>query len=315
MATKTSFSDAELAMMLSDYDLGEYLASMPLTGGTVQTNILLETTRGKFVLKYYEGRSKESVLFESNLIKYLNARNYPCPALFRNKHGKFAGFYNEKSYLVFEFVEGQHIEQPTESQQDQLIEKVAELQNLTSHYRPRYTRYRWNYSVELCRELAGKAAERLNSDDAQAKLKWLEGALAQLRLPKFLPKGICHCDFHFSNVLFKDEKFVALLDFDDANYTFLLFDLVGLIESAAWRYALDEVINFSETRKVVAKYQKYRLLNDTERRHLFDVLKLSILFDCVWYFGRGESSDFFEKRKIDFLNEVGREHFYRQLFL
>ncbi len=315
MAIKTDFSENELATILSNYNLGFYMTSKPLTGGTVQTNFWLETTQGKFVFKYYESRSKESVLFESNLLKYLKARNYPCPDQIKNKQGKSVGLYQEKPYIIFKFIEGQHIEHPTESQKEQLIEKAAELQNLTRNYRPRYTRHRWNYSVALCRKLGGKAAERLNLEDAKGKLKWLEGELDRLRLPQSLPKGICHCDFHFSNVLFKDDKFEALLDFDDANYTFQMFDLVGLIESEAWRYALDEFINFGEARKVVARYEKYRLLNNTERRYLFDLYKLSILFDCVWYFGRGEAGDFFEKRKIDYLNEVGREDFYQHLFL
>ena len=62
------------------------------------------------------------------------------------------------------------------------------------------------------------------------------------------------------------------------------------------------------------EYTKYRQLRDVEQKHLFDVYKLSILFDCVWYFGRGSATDFFEKTKIDFLNEVGAEEFYRKLF-
>ena len=51
-----------------------------------------------------------------------------------------------------------------------------------------------------------------------------------------------------------------------------------------------------------------------EERHLFDVFKMSILIDCVWYFERGDVQDFFEKRKIDFLDHVGRETFYKELF-
>ena len=62
------------------------------------------------------------------------------------------------------------------------------------------------------------------------KLKWFESKLQKLNLPKSLPKGVCHCDFHFSNVLFFNGKFNALIDFDDANYTFLMFDLVSLVE-------------------------------------------------------------------------------------
>lgn len=311
---KTEFSKDELAKILSDYNTGELILVEPFTGGSVQTNYLLQTTKGKFVFRYYENRPLKSVLFEVNLIRFLKGKNYPCPAIFKDKHGKYVGNYNQKPYALFEFMEGQHLEKPNEAQKKQLIEKVAELQNLTRNYRTRYKEFRYNYSVELCRELARTEAEKLNTANAQAKLKWLENELSELQLPRALPKGICHSDFHFSNVLFKDGKFNALIDFDDANYTFLMFDLVGLISSWAWRYQEDEVLNFGEARKVVAEYTRYRPLNALEKHHLFDLYKLSILIDCVWYFWRGDAADFFEKRKIEFLDSVGREEFYHKVF-
>jgi len=314
MAVKTEFSKTDLIEILSNYNLGEYKASKPFTTGAVQTNFLLQTTKGKFVFRYYENRSKDSVLFESNLIKYLKDKNYPCPAPFKNKHGKFVGTYNKKPYVIFEFIEGQHIESPNENQKSQLIRKVAELQNITKKYRPINKKHRWNYSIELCRELARKEAKKIDTANSREKLKWLENELLKLNLPKSLPKGICHCDFHFSNVLFKDDKFNALIDFDDANYTFLIFDLVGLMESGAWRYDKDEVLDFNEARKILTEYMKYRSLNSNEKRHLFDLYKLSILFDCVWFFARGDVNEFYEKKKIEYLDSVGRKEFYHKLF-
>jgi homoserine kinase type II len=233
MAVKTAFSKQELIDILSNYALGEYKDARPFITGSVQTNFLLETTKDTFVFRYYENRSEGSVLFECNLIRYLKGKNYPCPAPIRNKCGGFVASYNEKPYLVFEFMEGQHIEEPDESQKNQLIRKVAELQSITRSYRPRNKKHRWNYSTELCRELARREADKIDTTNARQKLIWLEDELSKLDLPRSLPKGICHCDFHFSNVLFKDSKFNALLDFDDANYTFLMFDLVGLVESMA----------------------------------------------------------------------------------
>jgi hypothetical protein len=89
----------------------------------------------------------------------------------------------------------------------------------------------------------------------------------------------------------------------------------GLIESWAWRHDKDTVLNFSEAKKVLSEYTKYRPLTNVEEIHLFDVYKLSILFDCVWYFERGDVMiDFFEKRKFDFLDHLGREVFYQVLY-
>jgi Ser/Thr protein kinase RdoA (MazF antagonist) len=50
VTAKTKFSKTELTEILSDYDLGVYKDSEPLTDGTVQTNYSLKTEKGKAVL-------------------------------------------------------------------------------------------------------------------------------------------------------------------------------------------------------------------------------------------------------------------------
>ena len=82
-----------------------------------------------------------------------------------------------------------------------------------------------------------------------------------------------------------------MLDFDDATYTFLQFDLVGLIEYWAWPHTRD-ILDVTRARSVVQEYMKHRPFPLIEQQHLFDVHKLSILFDCVWYFSRGSAGDF-----------------------
>ena len=104
-------------------------------------------------------------------------------------------------------------------------------------------------------------------------------------------------------MLFRDDLFVALLDFDDANYTYLQFDLVGLIEYWAWP-SIDNILDVKKARTVVKEYMQHRSLSLVEQQHLFDVYKLSILFDSVWFFNRGNADDFYEKRKVDALNNL-----------
>jgi homoserine kinase type II len=314
MAVKTVFSEEELTQLFSNYDLGDYINSTPFTEGTVQTNMAVRTTKGRFVFRYYENRSKGSVLFETDLLNYLKHNKYPCPGPYLNKQASFVGMYNSKPYVVFEYMDGHHEKAPTERQKRQLIQKAAELHRLTQNYVPVHKENRWNYSVEFCQEQARQASERINTFNSKAKFIWLEKELLNLHLPDSLPMGVCHSDFHFSNLLFKNDEVVALIDFDDANNTYLLFDLVGLIESWAWRHDTDKTLNFTEAKKVVAEYMKHRPLTPVEKRHLFDVYKLSILIDCVWFFERGEVDDFYEKRKIDYLDSLGREKCYQELF-
>ncbi|MEI8247120.1 MAG: homoserine kinase [Lentisphaerota bacterium] len=321
---KTNFSKNELSEILSQYNLGELIDSKPLANGSIQINILLQTTKGKFVFRYYKQvRLENSVLFEVNLIRYLKNKNYPCPASIKDKYGNIAGCYDNKPYVIFEFIEGKHLNKPNNAQQKELIKMVAQLHNITKTYNPFHKNNRWNYGIELCQDLAQRRAGQINTPDSREKLIWLESELAKLKIPISLPKGICHCDFHFTNVLYLNGVFNSLIDFDDANYTYLVFDLIYLIEpfvtSFNWHNwqthaNTDIIFDFKQTKRVVSEYEKYRTLNNNEKRHLFDVYKLSILLDCVWYFERGNARDFYEKRKIDYLNDFGREKFYQNIF-
>ncbi|MBS4198733.1 homoserine kinase [Bacillus sp. FJAT-49732] len=314
MANKTNFSEDELKQILSSYDLGNYKDSTPFTSGTVQTNIKVKTTKGQFVFRYYENRSVQSALFETNFLAYLKDHDFPCPKPFLNQYGEFVGIYKQKPYVLFEYMEGEHITNPSENQKTQLIKLAAELHNISKNYIPLYKEDRLNYSVVTCRKLAEQQAKQLCTNNAKEKLRWLEKELESLVLPESLPKGICHSDFHFSNILYKDGTCKALIDFDDANYTYLLFDLIVLIEYGAWQHDVDEYLNVKEAKKIISEYMKYRPLSDMEKKHLFDIYKLSILIDCVRYFDRGEVENFYERRKIEYLNHIGRMKFFENLF-
>ena len=216
--------------------------------------------------------------------------------------------------MMIEFIEGKSIDQPTQGHMRQLIEKVAELAILTRDYQPRYLSSRLNYDIPHCRELAKLEAEKIGTRDAWEKFNWLDAQLLALNLPERLPKGVCHCDFHFSNILFRKDQFVGLVDFDDANYTYLVFDLINLIDYWAWPFNSDD-LDFVAARPIVQAYQAHRSLDVVERRHLFDVHKLGILFDCIWFFSRGKADDFYEKRKIKHLDTLGRERYAQAFFL
>lgn len=308
MAVKTHFTRDDFESILAQYDVGTYVSSAGIQEGMIQTNYCLATTQGKFVLRYYETRSKEAVLFESELLAYLAEQHYPCPRQIQNVHGAYVGHYHNRPYVLFEFVAGQHVEHPNAHQQRQLIRTAAELQTLTVGYRSPYMQYRWNYTPRLCRRLAQLEARRLDTRQAEEKLAWLESELTKLELPATIPQGICHGDLHFSNVLFESDRLMALLDFDDANYTYLPLDLVGLIEYRAWPHTQEE-LNMAMAREVVQEYMRHRMLAAEEQRHLYDVYRLSILFDSVWYFNRGAGASFRERRKLDYLANLGREDF------
>jgi len=323
MAVKTKFLKEDFCEILKKYALGEYVDSTPFSTGAVQTNIMLQTTEGKYVFKYYENRNQADVIFEGNLIRYLNNRKYPCPAPFKDRRGKIVGIYQDKPFIISEFIEGEHLDNPDDNQLQQLIQKVAELHVVTKNYAPANKKYRWNYCVDFCNELAIVEEKKLSTANSKHKLAWFQNELKRIKLPKSLPKGICHCDFHFTNVIFRNGRFKALIDFDDANYTYLIYDLAALIDPFKSEFAWDtwykfdqaeDAFDFSESNRTVSEYIRHRKLNDIEKSYFFDVYKLTVMIDCLWRFERGNADDFYEKRKIDYLDALGSKEFYNRLF-
>ncbi len=320
---KVKLSEEDFIEILLGYDLGEFKNFQIIKNGTVQTNYLIITNWGKFVLRFYNFREHESIKFEINLINYILKRNFPTAFPIKGNNNKYINFYKGNFYVFFEFVEGKNINKPSEKQFEDIIKVAALLNKITKNYRSKYRKYRWNYSPEFCENLSFKKSKEIGTHNAKNKFKWIKGKLNKLVLPSNLPRGICHCDFHYTNILFKGTELAALIDFDDANYTYLSYDLVSLVDPfkktfnwQTWNNfnIKDEVFSFNKGIKTVKTYIKYRSLNTNERKHFFDILKFSILIDCLWYFERGKTEDFYEKRKIDALDRLGSKEFYNRLF-
>ena len=62
MAVYTDISDAELESFMAEFDLGAPLAFKGIAEGVSNSNFLLETERGRFILTVYEQRTDEADL-------------------------------------------------------------------------------------------------------------------------------------------------------------------------------------------------------------------------------------------------------------
>jgi Ser/Thr protein kinase RdoA (MazF antagonist) len=322
MAVHTVFERADLEKMLSGYSLGRLIDYAPIQSGAVQTNYRLTMSGGETVLRYYENRTAEAVLFEKELIGYLHSRRFPCAGICENDRAELKT-YRGKPYVLFEFKDGEHVENPGRKQRENLIRLIAQLNGLTQGLHLPGEERRFNYTAPSCIRLAEKIGRQIGTRNAREKQAWMLGQLKRLRLPDTLETGICHCDFHYTNLLYQGDEIAALLDFDDANYTYLLLDLISAIDfftpgfdHETWRSFPPGagLLNFRRARECFAAYSECRAIGGEDRRHVFDLLKLSILIDCLWYFERGDCPDFFERRKVEAVDGMGRERFTRALF-
>lgn len=312
MAVKTSFRDEEFSHLFGPYNIGEFLSASPILQGNVQTNIQVDTTTGQYVFRYYENRTRSSAAFETDLLAFLHSCRFPAPVPQITEAGTHVSMYRGKPYAIFGFMSGQKVRSLNWPQFADLVRHVAWLHDVTQCYRPEISYDRSHYTRDFCSNRAQVLARQAASQQGSDKAAWINQQLSLLDLPETTPQGICHCDFDLSNLLFDGEELTALLDFDDANYTYQSFDLVHLVEYHAWPHG--GKFDRHAARRVIREYQRHRDIDPLEMRHFFDVFKLSILIDSLWFFDRGCYPDFNEKRKIAVLDQIGRAEFEQSLW-
>lgn len=310
MAVKTIFTSDDFKEILSRYNVGEFIRSKPFAEGADQTNLLLTTTLRDVVLRYYEKRTFNYVDFEVELLHYLATHAYPTAGPLANREGVYIGVYKEKPFALFEFLHGEHSDNPDNYLQ--VAEIYGTLHQLTINYRPIRGKMRPIYNQEYCWAWAQKSAERINSQvEAQDRLAWIRKELDQLDLPVSLPHGVCHGDPNPTNFLYEQGKLSGVLDFDQASYTWLLYDLAHMITWWTWPDMGD--IDLVLSRKLVSQYESKCPMTESEHLHLFDALKLVLLVSIGWFLDEDDSLANV-RRKIDSLNALGPESFYRHFF-
>ncbi len=139
---------------------------------------------------------------------------------------------------------------------------------------------------------------------------WLRGELDTVQLPADLPKGVCHRDSNPTNFLYENGEISAVLDFDQAGFTWLLFDVAQMIYWWAWPNKGN--IELNKARDLVTRYELVRKLHNVEREHLFDALKMVHLVGIGWFLSSDSFSN--DKRRVVDLNVLGRDEFYKALF-
>src|SRR5207253_4727618 len=93
MAVYTDVSAEDLADFLADYGLGELLSYKGIAEGVENSNFLVHTTRGYFILTLYEKRvAPEDLPFFLSLMEHLAARGLICPQPVRNQTGDTLGW-------------------------------------------------------------------------------------------------------------------------------------------------------------------------------------------------------------------------------
>lgn len=107
MAVYTDVAADELADFLKQYDLGELLSYKGIAEGVENSNFLLHTGQGSFILTLYEKRvAKNDLPFFLALMTHLAEHGVNCPLPVKGRDGEALRELSGRPAAIITFLEG-----------------------------------------------------------------------------------------------------------------------------------------------------------------------------------------------------------------
>ena len=265
MAVYTDVMAEELATFLAGYDVGELLAYKGIAEGVENSNFLVHTSRGYFILTLYERRVAASDLpFFLALMEHLHARGITCPQPVKNRKGETLGRVAGRPAAIITFLDGMWIRRPSAGHCAALGEALAKLHVAGLEFGMRRANALsvagWRPLYLSCRARANELHRDLEQSLA-AELSHLEAAW-----PRELPQGVIHADLFPDNVFFLGNQLSGLIDFYFACTDFLAYDVAVCLN--AWCFETDHSYNVTKGRSLLQAYARVRPLKPSEQEML-----------------------------------------------
>ena len=286
MAVYTDVAAEDLGQFLAGYDIGALLSYKGIAEGVENSNFLVHTAQGHYILTLYERRVAERDLpFFLALMEHLAGRGITCPQPVKNRAGKVLGKLAGRPAAIVTFLDGMWIRRPSAAHCGALGDALARLHLAGADFQMRRDNAlsvaSWRQLYEGCRERAHKVDRNLETL-VGAELQVLERAW-----PTGLPQGVIHADLFPDNVFFLCDKLSGLIDFYFACTDTLVYDVAICLN--AWCFETDHSYNVTKGRALLANYAKTRPLSQDEWK------KLPL-------FARGAALRFLLTRLVDWLD-------------
>ena len=286
MAVYTEISDDELREFLSAYPLGEVLSCKGIAEGVENSNYLLVTSAGTYILTLYEKRVKPADLpFFLGLMEHLAGKGIACPLPVHGRDGQALRQLAGRPAVIVTFLTGMWPRRVAPGHCAALGEALARMHVAGADFA--MTREN-DLSVEGWRRLYDACASRAHEVmPGLSEALGAELALFERSWPRDLPRGVIHADLFPDNVFFQNDALSGLIDFYFACTDAFAYDLAICLN--AWCFEPDGAFNATKARLLLNSYRRVSPLSDAE-------------FEALPLLARGSALRFLLTRLYDWLN-------------
>lgn len=274
MAVYTTLTKSEIEKHLQNFQLGKLINFKEIIEGIDNSNFILITEKGKFILTIFESRINKSDLpFFINFKLHLAKKRFPCPHPVLDNCGfKISELKNKKSVIV-NFLSGATLK-PEENGHYQTIEKIHCLEvgkalaqiHLAamdfamqrkndlgiSDFRPLFLKFE-HLLEDYQKNLGAEILENLSFLETSWNFD--------------LPIAATHLDLFPDNVFFdQNKKLSGVIDFYFSANDLLIYDFAIAVN--AWCF--DAKNDFDEEKFLAMKhaYEEIRKFNEAEKEFL-----------------------------------------------
>lgn len=261
MAVYTEIHKSFLEELADDYGFGRVLAVSGIPEGSINSIHLLETTKGKFVLRVDEVKSESEVRRELDLLAFLRKHAFPCPHPVQDRTGRFYRECQGKCASVYKYCEGRapSVGRLRQIQLEAIGRALGELHVIGKGYKKGIdNRFGFERIADLYLSVRGRLPHyfrkvaRTLDDEIDYLTRYLEGKL---------PKGVIHGDLFADNLLFRGDKLTAVLDFDAACRGKFIFDIATAVNALCF---IDGGYSLERFRYLLQGYETVRTLSLAE---------------------------------------------------
>jgi homoserine kinase type II len=265
MAVYTEIADDELAQFIDSYGLGSVVSCKGIAEGVENTNYLVGTSSGQFILTLYEKRVAAGDLpFFLGLMEHLASKGLSCPTPVRDGEGRNLRELAGRPAALVTFLEGVWLRKPQAQHCHKVGVALAKLHEAGRDFalsRPNALGPEgWPPLFERFRAQADQVAPGLGGT--------IEEELTQLLRdwPQRLPAGVIHADLFPDNVFFRGDQLSGLIDFYFACNDLFAYDIAVCLN--AWCFTPQVVFDRDKGAALLAGYQSVRPLGEAERAAL-----------------------------------------------
>ncbi|MCP5364849.1 MAG: homoserine kinase [Hyphomicrobiales bacterium] len=261
MAVYTEINDQDVSEFASQYEIGHVIACKGIAEGIENTNYLLVTSAGTFILTLYERRVRgEDLPFFLDLMEYLAHRGIPCPTPVHGRDGAALRSLAGRHAAIVTFLSGLWSRRPQPQHCFALGQAMARLHLAGAAFPARRSNDLSVASWGPLLEAAARHGETV-ADDLLGEIRDEIRALETL-WPNTLPAGVIHADLFPDNVFFDGDQLTGLIDFYFACTDFFAYDLAIVLN--AWCFEDDGSFNVTKARRLVRGYTSVRVLTPEE---------------------------------------------------